>query len=735
MKLSWTDRFKKAIDQRKKNSKKKEEPPLPELEIAGGPNHTDILISRTKKEKRCIGGPEDAERKIEWFRRIDKNVVPIEGVYGGFYQPSIDDVGSLIECRISEKKRSASARTTTPITLNEEIARLAVEALSTIQEASKEVTFDVNLVCVEGRNFVGSIPCRISLIGTSDSKIVFKMLHTANIHEEEKIVDDGDDDKEEEEEEEEVIVEAPISPLPKTSKFDNVIIEKIMKLSGKGRSDVIATLYNSRGNIQEAMSVLSKNDKKTRNAVLSQTNLMSTNSVIVKLDSREQQGNRFSLLCSGNDDDDKNLIRWPVVLSASSNRDRDVLVLVLREIAEQPRKSTIKNLSSRSISSSPLWKASRGDEDEEGEDEVKEEDDEEEEDLFVPPKDTELEQEESNTKKKLNQESFDLTRYVSKDIHERVVNTLSEQKRTVKTLSGELKESQSRVRALIRESKRMKDELYSIVKERDDLAMKMQSALSGKKALEFEKRISKLRSDLDASEMRNSELKREAIETEKRLKKENEESISALKLKLQDEAKRSSEELSSRLKTLEINIKRSEDSRMKVRKDLSKSVAQVTKLIAERNAAKQKSVSMSSELRRLLSQKLKAECKVKELQSQISELQTERRRDDVGQTEQEEVVDKSMIAIENDDGNNRSSTPQRSTTMTTPSSSSSSSSWLSRHITRKSDSQTVQLRNLVNALSDQLHDKEMVLEEKRMALRVLAGRVTELEGKLSRHET
>ena len=41
-----------------------------------------------------------------------------------------------------------------------------------------------------------------------------------------------------------------------------------------------------------------------------------------------------------------------------------------------------------------------------------------------------------------------------------------------------------------------------------------------------------------------------------------------------------------------------------------------------------------------------------------------------------------------------------------------------------------QLRNLVNALSDQLHDKETVLEEKRKAMRVLANRVKELEAKL-----
>ena len=113
------------------HKKKKKQEPLPKLELAGGPKHTDILIARTEKEKRCIGGPEDSKRKIEWFRHIDENVVLIEGVNGGFYQPSIDDVGCVIECQISEKEMSSHARTSTHITLDDGIATLAVETLST----------------------------------------------------------------------------------------------------------------------------------------------------------------------------------------------------------------------------------------------------------------------------------------------------------------------------------------------------------------------------------------------------------------------------------------------------------------------------------------------------------------------------------------------------------------------------------------------------------------------------
>ena len=93
----------KGID--KAVHKKKKQKPLPKLEITGGPKHTDILIARTVEEdKRCIGGPEDSKRKIEWFRHVDDNVVLIKGVNGGFYQPSIDDVGCVIECQMSEKK-------------------------------------------------------------------------------------------------------------------------------------------------------------------------------------------------------------------------------------------------------------------------------------------------------------------------------------------------------------------------------------------------------------------------------------------------------------------------------------------------------------------------------------------------------------------------------------------------------------------------------------------------------
>ena len=81
------------------------------------------------------------------------------------------------------------------------------------------MSFDANLVC----DSVGSIPCQISISGTSKNEVIFQISHTAKICEpevkKEEVEDESDD---------EVIVEAPISPFPKTAKFDDTIIEKMM---------------------------------------------------------------------------------------------------------------------------------------------------------------------------------------------------------------------------------------------------------------------------------------------------------------------------------------------------------------------------------------------------------------------------------------------------------------------------------------------------------------------------
>ena len=98
---------------------------------------------------------------------------------------------------------------------------------------------------------------------------------------------------------------------------------------------------------------------------------------------------------------------------------------------------------------------------------------------------------------------------------------------------------------------------------------------------------------------------------------------------------------------------------------------------------------MKSELRHLLSQKIKADNKVKELRVKVSEMQAA--IENVSEA-------RPPVRVEEEKEEVQVSTPQRSpTNRTTPSSSGSSSSWLSRHIMRKSDNQVTQLRNLVNA--------------------------------------
>ena len=146
----------------------------------------------------------------------------------------------------------------------------------------------------------------------------------------------------------------------------------------------------------------------------------------------------------------------------------------------------------------------------------------------------------------------------------------------------------------------------------------MQYALSGKKALEFERTISKLREDLDAAETQNRALKLEALELEKSKRIENEESMRELKVKLQKESERSNEELRLQLKALEEKLNVSETSGGKMEEKLKESTS-VTKLIAERNAARQKAVSMKSELGHLLAEN-QADNKVKE-QRKVSEMQ------------------------------------------------------------------------------------------------------------------
>eukprot|EP00938_MAST-03A_sp_MAST-3A-sp1_P000964 g964.t1 len=714
------DKAAKGID--KAIHKKKKQKPLPKLEITGGPKHTDILIARTTEEdKRCIGGPEDSKRKIEWFRHVDDNVVLIKGVNGGFYQPSIDDVGCVIECQMSEQKLAEHARTSTHITLDDGIASLAVETLSKIQ-SKENVSFDANLVC----DSVGSIPCQISLSGTNKNEVIFEISHTAK-----ECKPEVKKEEEEDDEEDEVIVEAPISPFPKTAKFDDTIIEKMMRMSGQSsRSHVIKALYNANGSIQDAMKTLEKSSCESSNssAVLSRANLMGKHQVTVKLDTHEQQGNRFSLFSESKSEN----LQWPIVLSVPWPRDRDILVLVLREIAGQPRNGTIENLSSRSIASSPLWQASRDDDDDDDNNDkmIQEQENNDKEVEMVSQKDDDDENKSKDNEKKIEEEkpklkekpTFDPKLYILKTTHERI--TKEKYEKTIKTLSRQLEESQSRVRALIQESNNMKEELSCIVKERDGFAVKMQYALSGKKALEFERTISKLREDLDSAETQNRALKLETLELEKSKNIENEESMRLLKIELQKESERSNEELRLQLKTLQEKLNVSETSRSEMKEKLKESTSSVTKLIGEKNAAKQKAVSMKSELRHLLSQKLKADNKVKELRVKVSEMQAASKNVSVVHVEKEEEE-------EEEEERQHVFTPQRSpTNRMTPSSSGSSSSWLSRHIMRKSDNQVTQLRNLVNALSDQLHDKETVLEEKRKAMRVLANRVKELEAKL-----
>eukprot|EP00940_MAST-03C_sp_MAST-3C-sp2_P000625 g625.t1 len=739
-----------------------------DITIVGGPEHTDMLLASSGGK--CIGGPDDADDvQISWCRHINGETSVIEGASKGFYQPSIDDIGACLECRAFVCKSSGAAAVVSakslPLVLASDVARRATEILESISEGNK-ITLNANLICKENAIFVGSIPCSVSLRvdkQEDSDRIYFELSAQPKDDNDdddvaqkkkgssEKIKKDDDD---EDDSEDEVLFETEVPDAEMLKGFDQKLISQISSESGCTYAAATAALYATGGRPKGAAKILVETAENERNSgsgrdALFRCDIFRSNTLEIVPDPRQAQIVILTFRENQSADNGNELGalgRRPIILSMLSCKDRDVLALVVREILAQPAGSSLANLGRRSLPGTALW-TNRKDSGHEA----------------VPSSarksnEKKLRQVEVSSDKSavsnLNTSS-DLGSLPSSDAVPRCVATnevdasidetspkieanvsleyIAQQKRdaatieelrhslakrekrlnetagTSKILSDALKEAQSRVRALLDEEKHVKEELKSALNERDQMARKLQSSLTGPMALQLEQRISRLKESLEAAENENERLKStfERRVAEKEI--EHESIVSDLKGQI--------ENTNRELKT--------------TKNAASEYRSQIAVLTAERNAARQKASSLAHETRRLLRlTKSNRERESEMTKETVSEkppspiavsTRTEtppaarRATDDARLAAAAIEASPRQIVRLHNDATRRTPSP-RSTTF-----------W-GRSTTIDSSG----MHALVKDLYEKLHDRDTVLEEKRMAQKLLGRRIHELEDEIAR---